>query len=154
MRDLGALDGANCAYAFSINERMQVVGNSGPDCGTSAFLWEDGGPMVDLSTLVSPSPGFSTLGVIDINDAGEIAGLAVDANGNKHAVLLIPCDENHPGIEGCDYSLVESATEVHPAQISQAPAASQLKLTPVEMMARYRSMTADRRRRSGVFHQE
>ena len=115
MHDLGALDGSNCAFAFSTNSRRQVVGNSGADCG-SAFLWEDGGPMVDLSTLVSPKPDFTSLGVININDRGEIAGFAMNAEGHGRAVLLIPCDENHPNVAGCDYTLVEPtpAAEVQP----------------------------------------
>jgi probable HAF family extracellular repeat protein len=140
MHDLGTLNGSNCAYAFSVNAREQVVGNSGPGCATSAFLWEDGGPMVDLSTLAFPNPGFAQLNVITINDRGEIAGIGVDANDTAFAVVLIPCDENHPGIEGCDYSLVDPATavEVHPAQTMQAPvsAASQIKFSLAEMMAR------------------
>lgn len=109
LHDLGTLNGSNCAYAFSVNSREQVVGNSGPDCATSAFLWEDGGPMVDLRTLASPNP-FVQLNVITINDRGEIAGIGVDANNLGFAIVLIPCDENHPGVEGCDYSLVDAET--------------------------------------------
>jgi hypothetical protein len=46
------------------------------------------------------------------DDHGEIAGEGPDANGNNHAVLLIPCDENHAGVEGCDYSLVDASAAV------------------------------------------
>jgi probable HAF family extracellular repeat protein len=141
MHDLGSLDGSNCADAFSVNAQQQVVGNSGPDC-TSAFLWENGGPMVDLSTLVSPNPGFASLGVIIINDRGEIGGQGNDASGFAHPVLLIPCDENHPDIEGCDYSLVESAapaevrtSTVNPAAVSGA---GQHKSSLAETVARNR----------------
>jgi probable HAF family extracellular repeat protein len=151
MHDLGALGSSNCAYAFSINSQRQVVGNSGSNCG-SAFLWEDGGPMVDLSTLVSPKPDFTSLGVININERGEIAGFAINAEGEGRAVQLIPCDENHPDVAGCDYSLVEPATmvEVQPANITKTPVASTNKLSPVEVMARFRSLTAARNRRYGT----
>jgi probable HAF family extracellular repeat protein len=138
MHDLGTIEG--CAAALAINMRSQVVGNWGdfPKCDAGAFLWENGGPIVDLSTLISP-PTKLSVGVIGINDRGEIAGNADNANGIGHAILLIPCDENHPGIEGCDYSLVDSATvdEVHPAQIAEATASSQAKLSPVGVMARF-----------------
>jgi probable HAF family extracellular repeat protein len=154
MHDLGAINGSNCAYAFSVNAQEQVVGNSGSGCSPSAFLWENGGPMVDLSTLISPNPGFPTLNVITINDAGEIAGIGIDASGNVHTVLLIPCDQNHPGIEGCDDSLVDpsAAAEVHTAEIPKASAiaANQPKLSPAEMRTRLRSLRADGNRRLGT----
>jgi probable HAF family extracellular repeat protein len=155
MHDLGTLDGANCAYAFSVNTQGQVVGNSGTNCQTAAFLWDNGGPIVDLSTLIiNPSSAFGFLGVISINDRGEIAGMAGDTSDLSHAVVLIPCDSNHPNIEGCDYGLVDppTAAEVRPAEITKAPAAaaSQVKLSPVEMMARFRSAQAGGNRRVGT----
>lgn len=106
MHDLGALNG--CAYAWAINARAQVVGNwGGSQCDQGAFLWENGGPMVDLSTLVSSTTGLSLAGVIEINDRGEIVGSAC-VEGNCYAALLVPCDENHRGIEDCDYNLVDA----------------------------------------------
>jgi hypothetical protein len=43
-----------------------------------------------------------------MNDLGEIAGVGRLSNGNGNAYLLIPCDEHHPGIQGCDYALVDA----------------------------------------------
>ncbi len=110
MHDLGALNG--CSYAFAINAHRQVVGNWGSNgCQQGAFLWGDGGPMVDLNSLVSSNrSGLTVAGAVNINDRGEIAGSGVDVNGASYAILLIPCDENHPGIEGCDYDLVDGTT--------------------------------------------
>jgi hypothetical protein len=76
--------------------------------------------MIDLNTLVSSNSGIQLYEALQINDSGEIA-----ANGNNHAVLLIPCDENHSGVEGCDYSLADSSAlakmdPVHAAQPSSA----------------------------------
>jgi probable HAF family extracellular repeat protein len=148
MQDLGALGG--CSYAFSINAGGQVVGNAGGGCQTTAFLWEESGPMADLNALVTSDLGLRITGALNINDSGEIAGQASDASDNPFAIMLIPCDANHPGIEGCDYSPVAAATvaQFQSPQITKSPAAapSQVKLTPAEMMARYRSLMWTRNR--------
>lgn len=121
IHDLGALNG--CAYAFAINNRGQVVGNWGNNgCNQGAFLWEDGGPMVDLSTLISPGTHLSGLGAVNINDRGEIAGLGHTPSGHDHAILLIPCDENHSGIEACDYSMVDANAKIPGQALTQTPA--------------------------------
>jgi probable HAF family extracellular repeat protein len=97
------------AVAYSINASDQVVGdlfaNSIP---IAAFLSEDGGPVVDLNTLIPPGSGLQLFEADQVNDLGEISAEGPDVNGNNHVVVLIPCDENHPGVEGCDYSLVEA----------------------------------------------
>jgi probable HAF family extracellular repeat protein len=123
------------ASSISINASGQVVGNW---FGIGVFLSEDGDPMVDLSTLVSPGSGLQFSEVEQINDRGEIAVQGPDANGNNHAVLLIPCDENHPGIEGCDYSLVDPSAAV-PQTIPAVRNASGRTLPPLLMrrMSRY-----------------
>jgi len=140
MHDLGALNGANCAYAFSVNAQEQVVGNSGPGCSTSAFLWEDGGPMVDLNTLIiNPNPALTLLNIDIINDRGEIAGMGGDTNDLTRAVVLIPCDENHPGVEGCDYSLVDASAAVRVSPVPVVPRARTTnRSNPVGQMLRQR----------------
>jgi probable HAF family extracellular repeat protein len=122
MHDLGAING--CASAFAINANRQVVGNWGNNgCGQGAFLWEDGGPMVDLGTLLSSKTDLSPLGAVSINDRGEIAGHGQAPSGHGRATLLIPCDENHPDVEGCDYSLVDAAAAAReiPASVMHEP---------------------------------
>jgi probable HAF family extracellular repeat protein len=116
MHDLGNING--CSLAFSINNSGQVVGSWGNNgCTQGGFLWENGGPMVDLNTLISSKSGFSVVLVRNINDLGEITGRGAPRGCDNsdvcgHDYLLIPCDENHPNVEGCDYSLVEAGGAV------------------------------------------
>jgi probable HAF family extracellular repeat protein len=137
--DLGTLEGATCTWGTSINASGQVVGNSG-GCDI-AFLWEDGGPMADLNTLVPPNSGLQVEFAQTINNRGEIAVGGLDTSGNSHSLLLIPCDENHPGVEGCDYSLVDPATApISRAHAIHTPAAAGQTSSPRQML----------RQRSGV----
>jgi uncharacterized membrane protein len=113
MIDLGALPGSPISQANFINSRSQIVGDSTP-CDFSSitgFLWENGS-LVDLNTLVPSDTPFYVFTASFISDRGEIAAFGSLANGDQHALLLIPCDENHPNVEGCDYSLVDQATSV------------------------------------------
>jgi probable HAF family extracellular repeat protein len=110
---IGTVDGDACGIAQSINSASQVVGFSDAACdGTvlHAFLWENSGPPVDLNTLIPPGSGLQLAQAVSINDRGEIAGQGATSAGDNHAFLLIPCDENHPGIEGCDYSPADVTT--------------------------------------------
>ena len=126
MTDLGVIGSDLCSYATGINAEMQVVGALDSTCDDSAtfraFLWEDGS-MVDLNALFPKNSGLHVGQVFTINDRGEIAGEGDDSGGNEHAVLLIPCDENHQGVEGCDYSLVDAtaATRESAAPVVQKP---------------------------------
>jgi probable HAF family extracellular repeat protein len=109
MIDLGTLGTDPYSEAASINSHGQIVGGTFVlgVADLRGFLWEDGGPMVDLNTLLVGHPSTYILGAGIINDRGEIDCQGSDDGGvTDHACVLIPCDENHPGIEGCDYSLV------------------------------------------------
>jgi probable HAF family extracellular repeat protein len=110
MTDLGALSPLPNSLAQWINSMEQVVGfaASSDFSVQAAFLWENGGPMVNLNTLVPPGSSLQLAAAFNINDRGEISGEGLLPNGDLHTFLLIPCNENHTGIEGCDYSMVEA----------------------------------------------
>lgn len=145
MTDLGTLPGHCFSGASSINAKTQVTASSFPCDGSPAHaaLWENGGPMVDLNDLIRGAD--MTLSGSYINDRGEITGIGVLANGDLRAFLLIPCDEKHPGIEACDYGLVDATAAtamITPRSIgnSQNAAAG---------MTRFRSMSNPMLRRFG-----
>ena len=133
MIDLGIPAGGTCGTAYAINSSEQIVGDWGICGGTNhGFLWENGGPIVDLETLVLPGSDVTISETNYINDAGEISGFGTDSNGDLRAILLIPCDEKHPG-QCDDYSMIEvpASQTSAPAAESSAPATQRNEL-PVD----------------------
>jgi probable HAF family extracellular repeat protein len=131
MIDLGTLPGDSCSNAYYVNSRGQVVGTSESrdfcliPTGEHAFLWEDGGPMVDLNSLIPPGSSLELTFAFAINDPGEIVGIGVppgcapkDVGICGHAYVLIPCGEG----EDCGNSAAgTAATQSSPAPVTQRP---------------------------------
>jgi probable HAF family extracellular repeat protein len=102
--DLGAVATDLCSEARSINSSDQVVGVSNPQCGSdeaTAFLWERGGPMIDLNAFVPRESDLHLRAGATINDRGEIVVVGAFPNGDHRAVLLVPCDDEPADSEGC-----------------------------------------------------
>jgi probable HAF family extracellular repeat protein len=127
IHDLGTLPGDPCSRAYGLNARGQVVGTS-TDCVNTlhAFVWQDGGPMMDLNALIQPGTGYQLTNAIDINDRGEIIARAAplgftpdDDADLGHLALLIPCDDRHSGHDDCDYS--EANPDTVAARVTAAP---------------------------------
>ena len=138
--DLGAFPEDTNSNAYYVNSRGQVVGTSEDRAhmligvGEHAFLWEGNGPMVDLNTLIPAGSSLQLTYAVAINDRGEIAGFGVapgvppeNYETEGHAYILIPCDENHPNLNRCDYSRADAdahARSAHEAPAPMAPATS------------------------------
>jgi probable HAF family extracellular repeat protein len=163
MTDLGSVGSDPCSFAFNINSKGQIVGgsqNARCDPFTHAVLWEPGEPGVDLNTLIPTGSNLQLVVANWINDRGEIVGVGHDPacpNPNPdtcdgHAWVLIPCDEGHPDIEGCDYEPVEAVTEASAnfAEIARVPAASATSVSPAEAQTQFHSKMANHYSKSGV----
>jgi probable HAF family extracellular repeat protein len=151
MTDLGNL--GLTSYAHAISASGQVIGASRLADGTTvhAFLWENGGPMIDLNTLIPPNSSLTLVFAETINERGEIGGNGVPAGCQPadvatcgHAFLLTPdgdCDS------ACEGRIVASQNRIaadrtaatqNPATIKQGNKSQGNKslLSPVE---RFRS---------------
>jgi probable HAF family extracellular repeat protein len=129
MTNLGSLYGDVCSLAFGSNSKGQIVGNSIPcdvDGPSRPFLWENGGPMVDLNTLIPPDSGIVLNEAEIVNERGEIVASATLDNGEGHTYLLIPDghDDVAEGPADADQSdvapLTQSLTRVAHARLTLA----------------------------------
>lgn len=96
--------------------------------------------MADLNTLIPPDSSMHLSWAVYINDRGEITGYGVLPNGDVHTFLLIPCEENHADVEGCDYDMVDEAAAAAPSNSAPmtgglAAATSTQHSTSSEMLA-------------------
>ena len=98
----GLLPGDISSFATSINSRGQVVGSSfNGNNGASwshGLLWQHG-MMIDLNTVFPASTHLYVISASNINDSGQIAGMAVYMAGPHagkivHAFLATPVDED------------------------------------------------------------
>jgi probable HAF family extracellular repeat protein len=127
MIDLGTVGADPCSRAISNNSNGQIVGAS-TTCTEflRAFLWENGGPMVDLNTLIHPGSDLTVVAGSFINERGEIAGNALLPNGDQHAVLMIPdgdCDDDCEGrIAASQYNAAPAYYPATMTQGSESPA--------------------------------
>jgi probable HAF family extracellular repeat protein len=139
MTDLGTL-GDN-SHAAAVNSHAQVVGQYVITGRTEpprrhAFLWDAGGPMVDLNDLIPSGSSLELVEATNINERGEILGVGVpdrcfpDFCG--HAYLLIPCAGTES--QGCGNDAE-----------NEAVASRALKDTSGSSMSPRRSLTAAER---------
>ncbi len=122
--DLGTVAGDPCSRGRGLNARGQAVGGSS-DCRNflHAFVWEEGGPMLDLNTLIAPGSGLQLTNAFNINDRGEILAKAApvgftpnDDADLGHLVLLVPCETDDD--EGCEANAEGSSSAAPPTSAS------------------------------------
>jgi probable HAF family extracellular repeat protein len=147
--DLGSLGGSS--HAEGINSQSQLVGRSKPTPDSPvqhAFLWENGGPMVDLNTLVPENSSLLLEEGGNINDRGEIAGRGLppgcdDVDACGHVFLLIPCDNGTSCNSEAD--VATRAIQQPAALISNtSTASSQAPRMPKSAMSAWRARLAQR----------
>jgi probable HAF family extracellular repeat protein len=115
MSDLGNL--GQTSFAFCVNSRHQVVGSSLTNDGSyHAFLSEPEGSMIDLNALVSPGSNLVLGYAFNINDEGEIAGLALPPGCTNDACgrlfILIPCHSDQGDGAPCAEDDIAAQTSV------------------------------------------
>jgi probable HAF family extracellular repeat protein len=94
------LPGDVASFATSINNRGQVVGSSfnSNNSWSHGMIWQNG-VTIDLNTVFPASDHLYVISASNINESGQIAGMAVVMHGSHlenvvHAFLATPVNEN------------------------------------------------------------
>jgi len=94
------LPGDVASFATSINNRGQVVGSSfdSTSSWSHGLLWQNG-RMYDLNTLFPATSNLYVISASNINESGQIAGMAVEMAGQNagnivHAFLATPVNDD------------------------------------------------------------
>jgi probable HAF family extracellular repeat protein len=140
LTDLGTGGGNICTFATSINSQGQIVGFSNNCLGDFGFgfLWEKGGPMIDLNTRIASNSGVKLGGAWSINDRGEIVIGGMLPNGDVHMFLLIPCGSGRP--DTCGSS--EATTTAAQDPFAASSTSTQARPTPDQVVAAFRAHLA------------
>jgi probable HAF family extracellular repeat protein len=97
----GLMPGDVASFATSINNQGQVVGSSFDSRAnwSRGLLWQNG-MMIDLNTVFPASSNLYVVSASNINESGQIAGMAVEMSGLQagrtiiHAFLATPVDKD------------------------------------------------------------
>ena len=158
MTDLGTLGTDPCSRALMMNSKGQIVGTTIAVCGaetTHPFLWENGGPMVDLNTLIPQESGAVLYEADNINERGEIIASGLPAGCDDRFVcgrvfLLIPCDANDAsGCEGAAEGDTAAVQDSSALVTNNTTASTHGRSTPGGIVA-WRSWLAQRYHISGT----
>jgi len=119
--DLGTVGQDLCSEAWGINDLRQIVGLSTSSCSSEqagrAFLWQQGGPMVDLNALVENPSDLHLYLASYINDSGEIVAQGILPDGDIHTALLVPSGD-------CEQACQQRIVKAQNTLLSPAKAAS------------------------------
>jgi probable HAF family extracellular repeat protein len=116
MRSIEPLAGDTCSDAFMLNNRGQVIGPSF-DCDgqiVRGYLWNNG-VSIDLNTFVPADSDVQLADPLFINNKGMMSVTGFLPNGNQHAVILLPCDDDQ--MDGCIDSSASKSRARTAAQI-------------------------------------
>jgi len=117
LKTLGFVPGDHAAFATGINDRGQVVGNSVDSSNnwSHGFIWQND-VMTDLNTLIPAESNLSVISASNINDRGQISGMATVVagphTGDIHAFLATP-DEEHEGRSIADVLTTQPKLPAH-----------------------------------------
>ncbi len=147
MTDLGTL--GDDSHATAINSKGQVVGYFFISGRTEPpfrhpFIWEKGGSMVDLNSLIPANSGLELVTADNINERGEIVGAGVTGRCGidfcGHLFLLIPCASDDS--EGCQDNgeSPNAAVQSNPESIAISSTPTQARPAPKGRVAAWRAL--------------